>query len=182
MQASAAAPAQTALTPSPTVSACRTSCATAAGTPPQPPPQAPCSGSGARGGAAACGGAPSPQPPPPAPPAPASAAPVHASRAAHAAATDLGIRAATEEPVTTTPDRYTAALKVFSDMNVVPQRGEVAAATDMAKWGKSIEQAVRDVLAKRAGGAPPVDPAAELARMLGTPNADQVAASVRSKR
>jgi hypothetical protein len=67
-------------------------------------------------------------------------------------------------------------------MNVTPRKGEVASAVSMTKWGKSIEQAVRDVLAKRPAGASvaPVDPAAALAESLGSPS-DAEMATVRAQ-
>jgi len=102
---------------------------------------------------------------------PAPASPAAASVAAAAPASNIGAA-------------YQAVLKAFEDAGATPQRAEAANAVNLLKWGKSPAEAVSTVMGNRPGGtaaAPAVDPAAELARRLGTPSDAQVAADMEKR-
>jgi hypothetical protein len=114
--------------------------------------------------------APAPTPAPVASPAPAAPA-VVASEAAPVAAAPMS-----------TPDAFKAALKAFDTAKVAPQAAEVNNVQQLIKRGIAPDEALQRVLSNR-----PPDPAAELAKRLGTPseaemNADMAARARRGQK
>jgi hypothetical protein len=130
--------------------------------PPEAPPAAPAPAQAAPVPAQAQ----TPTPAPVASPAPASPA-VAAPEAAAAASVPMS-----------TPDAFKAALKAFDTAKVAPQAAEVNNAAMLIKRGVAPDQALQTVLGNRPPA--PMNPAAELAKRLGTPseaemNADMAA-------
>jgi hypothetical protein len=100
--------------------------------------------------------APAPTPAPVASPAPAGHAPMAPEAAAVATA-----------PMST-PDAFKAALNAFDTAKVAPQAAEVNNAAMLIKRGVAPDEALKTVLGNRPPA--PANPAAELAKRLGTPS------------
>jgi hypothetical protein len=126
--------------------------------------------------------------PPDAPVAPQAQTPMPAPVASPAPAVPAG--AAPEAAVAasvpmSTPDAFKAALKAFDTAKVAPQAAEVNNAAMLIKRGVAPEEALKTVMGNRPP-APP-NPAAELAKRLGTPseaemNADMAARARRGQK
>jgi hypothetical protein len=126
---------------------------------------------------AAAAPAPATAPPAAAPAPPPTAAPLAQPEPSSPSAAPVAAAA----PASNIGAAYQAVLKAFEDAGATPQRAEAANAVNLLKWGKSPAEAVSTVMGNRPGGAaapPAVDPAAELARRLGTPSDAQVAADM----
>jgi hypothetical protein len=84
-----------------------------------------------------------------------------------------------------TPDAFKAALNAFDTAKVAPQAAEVNNAAMLIKRGIAPDEALKTVLGNRPPA--PANPAAELAKRLGTPseaemNADMAARARRGQK
>jgi hypothetical protein len=139
----------------------------------QAPPEAPTAPPAAPPEAPAAPQAPAPTPAPIASPAPTSPA-VAAPEAAAVASAPMS-----------TPDAFKAALNAFDTAKVAPQAAEVNNAAMLIKRGIAPDEALKTVLGNRPPA--PANPAAELAKRLGTPseaemNADMAARARRGQK